>query len=199
MLSIAAKNGIILAAESRANFYNERGVPAAYFDKVDKVFMINERLGLATTTNELIGGKLLSVVLKDFANSKENNTNINNICDKLFNFLAKQLPTNATLLKRQQFIIAGYKGDEPIRVCKDNSGIFAHKGFAVIQSIKPPTVQVPSDTQNLTQRKAVELAKRIIKDYAQNGVYGDGIPAWQRVGGSIDILWIPRNKRYSTR
>lgn len=128
MLSIATKNGIILAAESRANFYNEQNRPVAYYDVAEKVFRINDRIGLATINNEFIGGKLLSIVLEEFIHLKGKKVFVDNVHNELFDFLAEHLPNNAVLIEKQQFIIGGYKGDIPIRICKDGSGDSSIRG-----------------------------------------------------------------------
>lgn len=60
-------------------------------------------------------------------------------------------------------------------------------------------MEIPTSTQNLNQKETIKLTTEIIRDYERNGVYKNGGPAWQRVGGPIDILWIPRNKKYNAR
>jgi len=200
MISITTKTGIVLAAESRGNFYDEQKRPVAYYDTVDKVFRINDRLGLVSTGNEFIDGNLLSLAIKNFAKSRGKEIVINNLFEDLFAFLRPRFPTAARLLETQQFIAGGYGNGVAIVKCKNpNEGVRTFSGFQIIKASPHCDVGLPKSGEELNQEEAAGLVRKIIEDFALNGKYPDSAPPWQRVGGPIDILWIPRNKRFRVR
>lgn len=193
MLSIATKRGAILAADSRGNFYRDNQ-PVAHYDTVQKVFRVNNKLGLATTNNEFIEGKSVSGLLNKFIRLYGEKTGIKSIIKDLAYFIKHEFRGRIpALFLSQQFIIAGYdKGGRLLRKDGTLRESIDVEDFSVIKSSGRCGINLPESTENFIQEEVKELAVEIINDFIINQSYLDGVEPWKRIGGPIDILWVPK-------
>ncbi|MFH1956448.1 MAG: hypothetical protein ABIJ28_02265 [Patescibacteria group bacterium] len=191
---IPIKKGILMAAESRGNFYNERGIPVAYYDTVQKIFRINDTIGLVTTGNEFLKGKLLSEVISEFIEQYRSILELEEVIDSLIEFIVSKIK-DSDLIRNQIFVVGGYKNEKPVIFYKDNSGINKLQNIQIIKSSNFSSFSMPDYKKVIkySLNESIKLAIKIIKDFENNGNYPDGIEPRMRVGGPIDLLWLPMN------
>ena len=187
MISLQNKKGILIGAESRANVFDESGHPACYYDKTQKVFLLGNKLGLATTGSDFINQRFVSTVIRDYQFSKSNSKS--DILEKTIKDFIYYLKVELKNIDKQLFVFCGMENSCPVRYVFQQGQLLKIDEYSPIKSFSETKVILPDDWMDASNEDLVNIAKNVIEDYSKE-VYSDGIPAWQRVGGPVDLLWL---------
>lgn len=188
MISLQNNKGVLLGAESRANIFNETNRPIAYFDKTQKVFLLNDKFGVVTTGSDLINNKFVSKIIVDY---KTSHVDLLVEIDNFVDYLKRELVN----IGGQSFIFCGLDESRKIsRYIYQQDELSKIDDYLEVKSINSSVV-TPSNWKNASQKEMIRLSKEIIEDY-KNQNYADGTPASQRVGGPIDFLWLSNNGKF---
>lgn len=116
-IAAIAKDGIMLATESRGNFYDIRTqeqTPLAYFDGVQKTYIIGNSV-MATTGSGILGDYFLCTIVDEFNKTIKTEIPTSQIIIKFLKYCEDNfIQAKYLTISRNIFIAVGYEGNKPI-------------------------------------------------------------------------------------
>ena len=116
IIAAIGKDGIILAGDSRANIYNtddKNQSPIAYFDSVQKIFLLNDDVALGSMGSGIISNVFFDAIVNKFRAS-EPNQQPGKIIGNFLKYCKEIMPLEAyTQITNNELISIGYKNNTP--------------------------------------------------------------------------------------
>lgn len=191
VIAAICKDGIIVAAESRANIFDktdENREPIAYYDTEQKLFPIGQSRVIVHTGQGLILNIFFSAIVEKISTVLAK-PQINNLLPTFIAHCQKNYPEAAVNeIKKQILFAAGYINSHPT-ICYFNLqqaqpyGCIQDSGF--IESA--PTILREHDISILSCEEATNLAEKAIQKYA------DEDDRWKTIGGPVSIVQITQD------
>lgn len=191
VIAAICKNGIMVAAESRANIFDktdEKKEPIAYYDTEQKLFPIDHSRVIAQTGQGLILNVFFSAIVGKISNVLAK-PQIDKLLPTFMAYHQKNYPEAfVNELKKQILFAAGYINSHPT-ICYFNIqqaqpyGCIQDSGF--IESA--PTILKEHDISILSCEEAADLAEKAIQKYASED------KRWKTIGGPVSIVQITQD------
>lgn len=182
-----ASDGIMLATESRANFYNRGSndtTPLAFYDETPKIFIV-KNIAFSSTGSGIVGDYTLKFIFEEFEKSLNSNILIASALTTFFNFCKSRLPTEflKTLLNNEIYAIT-YENKTPfITYYKNGQIIFSENDF------------IYSDDCEFSKFYNKNLTCSELGDIAENAIYEYAISKdmTNTIGGNVSVLKVTNN------
>lgn len=204
VIAAICRDGIILASESRANFFDktdDEQQPIAYYDGIQKIFPVGSA-AIAETGQGLILNVFFSAIVGQFTQDLRVGIQTNQLLPTFVSYCEQKLsPVAVAEVKRQKLFSAGYIGSHPT-ICYFNQdqpgapfGCIQDSGF--IQSDVTLLTEYAEALPTMPAERMTDLVIEAIETYANQG------DRWKTIGGPIDILlvaeeschWIEKNSQ----
>ena len=201
VISAICRDGIILAAASRATIFNPTDpshTPLAYYDACQKIFPIGAA-AIAETGQGRIDNVFFAALIEDFSHRITQYPRIDNLLPLFLDYCRKSMPPAVFLeMRKQKLFAAGYDGTSPVVSYfneQQPTGSFGYVTAGLLSSGKVSLSERVHDLQNLSVQEATHLSQKAIHAYAAEG------ERWKTIGGPTDILcltpsgnqWIEKN------
>ena len=201
IISAICRDGIILAAESRANIFDPTDpshTPLAYYDACQKIFPIGEA-AIAESGQGLIDNVFFAAIIEDFSHRITQQPRIDNLLPLFLDYCRKSMPPAVFLeMRKQKLFAAGYDSTNPVVSYFNEqlpTGSFGYVTAGLLSSGKISLAEQADELQNLSVQEATQLSQEAIRDYTAEG------DRWKTIGGPTDVLcitpsgtqWIEKN------
>lgn len=201
VISAICRDGIILAAESRATICDPKDpshTPLAYYDACQKIFPVGAA-AIAETGQGLIDNVFLAAIIQDFSDRITQHPRIDNLLPLFLDYCRKTMPPAVFLeMRKQKLFAAGYDGANPVVSFfneQQPTGSFGYVTTGLLSSGKIKITERADALQNLSVLDATDLSQKAIEAYAAEG------DRWKTMGGPTDVLcltpsgsrWIEKN------
>ena len=193
VIIIIARDGIIVASDSRGTLYHSTGgrkTPLAYFDGIQKIFPVDGN-AIAGTGEGMIGSEFYSEIVNRFRASSSA-LPVNELLPAFFGYCLWQFPAARKAIRLQQLFAVGYLGETPT-ICFFNAGqpggdFGCLYNSGLIQSA--PTLISDYSIEELAllpSEKLAQLTTKAIKAYASQN------DNWKTIGGDISVLLVSKS------
>ena len=201
VISAICRDGLIVAAESRANIFDPKDpshTPLAYYDTRQKIFPVGAA-AIAETGQGLIDNVFFAALIEDFSHRITEHPRIDNLLPLFLDYCRKSMPPAVFLeIRKQKLFAAGYDGSNPVVSYfneKQPNESFGYLTSGILSSGKISLTKPTEELQNLSVQEATQLSQEAIHAYAAEG------ERWKTMGGPIDVLcltpsgsqWIEKN------
>ena len=201
VISAICRDGIILAAESRATICDPKDpshTPLAYYDTCQKISPIGHA-AIAETGQGLIDNVFFAAIIEDFSQRITEHPRIDNLLPLFLDYCRKSMPPEVFLeIRKQKLFAAGYDGSNPVVSYfneQQPNESFGYLTSGILATGKIALAKPADELQNLSVQEATQLSRQAIQDYTAEG------ERWKTMGGPIDVLcltpsgsrWIEKN------
>jgi len=184
------KDGIFVASDSRGNILdarNERQTPLAYFDGLQKVFIVGEFV-IVNTGQGFLSGVPVEVLWNESLR-RHPAVSIRDFLRSSFNYFETRLsPAGRTLLARHLVAAAGFLDGQATIAYYDGNGQFGQISEGLVQSSPTKFVNLRSALPHMTSDQVALEAEKAILQYSSSSPENSA-----KMGGEIHKVFVSKS------